>query len=89
MKPAGSTITLRCKAGGHPTPNITWLKNEEEPRRQLGEFKIQHWTLSMEDVVTSDSGRYTCMVCNELGCIHFTYIVEVVGKYGKNVVKWR
>lgn len=80
MKPAGNTITLRCKAGGYPAPNITWLKDGEVPRRMLGEIKMHAYALYMEDVVTSDSGDYTCIVCNQLGCINFTYIVDVVGK---------
>lgn len=81
MKPAGNTISLRCKAGGNPTPNITWLKNGEVPKRMLGEIKLHPYALYMEDVVTSDSGEYTCIVCNVLGCINFTYTVDVVGKY--------
>lgn len=81
MKPAGSTISLRCKAGGNPAPNITWLKDGESPKRQLGGYKMHSYNLFMEDVVTSDSGQYACIVCNQLGCINFTYIVDVVGKY--------
>lgn len=89
MKPAGNTVLLRCKAAGNPMPNITWLKDDEEPKRQLGDLKIHNWGLTMEDVVTSDSGRYTCIVCNKLGCINFTYVVDVIGKYGEDVDRRR
>ncbi|XP_068917428.1 fibroblast growth factor receptor homolog 1-like isoform X11 [Tenebrio molitor] len=81
IRPAGHMINLKCKAGGHPTPNITWYKNGSLPKRQLGEIWYQHWALILEDVVTDDTGNYTCVVCNELGCINYTYNVEVVERY--------
>ncbi|XP_068917427.1 fibroblast growth factor receptor homolog 1-like isoform X10 [Tenebrio molitor] len=81
IKPAGHMINLKCKAGGHPTPNITWYKNGSLPKRQLGEIRYQHWALILEDVVTDDTGNYTCVVCNELGCINYTYNVEVVERF--------
>jgi hypothetical protein len=81
IKPAGHMLNLKCQAGGHPTPNITWYKNGSLPKRQLGEIRYQHWALILEDVVTDDTGNYTCIVCNELGCINYTYNVEVVERY--------
>jgi hypothetical protein len=81
LKPAGHMLNLKCQAGGHPTPNITWYKNGSLPKRQLGEIRYQHWALILEDVVTDDTGNYTCIVCNELGCINYTYNVEVVGEW--------
>ncbi|XP_068917426.1 fibroblast growth factor receptor homolog 1-like isoform X9 [Tenebrio molitor] len=81
IRPAGHMINLKCKAGGHPTPNITWYKNGSLPKRQLGEIWYQHWALILEDVVTDDTGNYTCVVCNELGCINYTYNVEVVERF--------
>lgn len=82
VKPAGNMVNLKCKAGGFPTPNITWWKNDKTPpKRQLGEIRYQHWGMALEDLVTDDTGNYTCVVCNELGCINFTYSVEVIGKF--------
>ncbi|XP_044741041.1 fibroblast growth factor receptor homolog 1-like [Chrysoperla carnea] len=78
VKPAGNTITLKCPAEGNPTPNITWYKNGKEPTRQLGDFRRQKWMLIIEDIVTHDTGNYTCVLCNEWGCINFTYNVEIV-----------
>lgn len=83
VKPAGNMIVLKCKAEGNPEPNITWYKNGQIPKRQLGEIKYQHWSLRLEDLVTDDNGEYKCVVCNELGCINYTYNVDVVGKYPK------
>ena len=35
----------------------------------------------MEDLTVKDSGDYTCIVCNVLGCINFTFRVVVIGEY--------
>ncbi|RZB41638.1 fibroblast growth factor receptor -like 1-like, partial [Asbolus verrucosus] len=85
VKPAGNMIVLKCKASGNPTPNITWYKNNQTPKRHLGEIRYQHWGLWLEDLVTDDTGNYTCVVCNELGCINFTYEVEVIDGYPQNL----
>lgn len=78
VKPAGSTMRLRCLSTGNPRPNITWLKNNEEPRRDLGTAIRTKWTLRLEDLVTKDSGNYTCIVCNHLGCINHTFKVDII-----------
>lgn len=80
VKPAGSTMRLKCPAWGNPKPNITWLKNNEEPRRDLGTAIRTKWTLRLEDLVTKDSGNYTCIVCNYLGCINYTFKVDIIGE---------
>lgn len=81
VKPAGNMAQLKCRAVGHPTPNITWLKDGKPPKRHLGELKYNHWSLTLEDLVTDDKGNYTCVVCNIAGCIDFTYRVDVVERY--------
>ncbi|GAB1869188.1 Fibroblast growth factor receptor [Camponotus japonicus] len=78
VKPAGSTMRLRCPSTGNPRPSITWLKNNEEPRRDLGTAIRTKWTLRLEDLVTKDSGNYTCIVCNHLGCINHTFKVDII-----------
>lgn len=80
VKPAGSTMRLRCPSVGNPKPNITWLKNDEEPKRDLGTVIQTKWTLRLEDLVTKDSGNYTCIVCNYLGCINYTFKVDIIGE---------
>lgn len=81
VRPAGSTIKLRCPASGNPTPNITWLKNNQEPKRTLGAIVKNKWTLKLEDVVLTDKGNYTCIVCNYLSCVHHTIKVDVIGEF--------
>ncbi|XP_050314292.1 fibroblast growth factor receptor homolog 1-like isoform X1 [Anthonomus grandis grandis] len=81
VKPAGNMAQLKCKAGGNPTPNITWYKDGKVPKSPYGEYKKSHWSLTLEDLVTEDKGNYTCIVCNEVGCIDFTYRVDVVERF--------
>lgn len=89
LKPSGSSINFKCRGGGFPHPNITWTKNKEAIVRDLGHFKLGKWQLILEDLITTDSGRYECKICNYLGCKNFTYKLEVLGnedkKYNKSV----
>ncbi|XP_032663228.1 fibroblast growth factor receptor homolog 1-like isoform X2 [Odontomachus brunneus] len=81
VKPAGNMLRLRCPSVGNPRPNITWLKNNEEPRRDLGTVIRTKWTLRLEDLVPKDSGNYTCIVCNHLGCINHTFKVDILERF--------
>ncbi|XP_044003439.1 fibroblast growth factor receptor homolog 1-like isoform X1 [Aphidius gifuensis] len=78
VRPAGNMLKLRCGANGNPVPNITWLKNDEEPKRTVGSITINKWQLRIEDLIMTDSGSYNCRVCNYLGCIDHTFNVEVI-----------
>ncbi|CAG9855416.1 unnamed protein product [Phyllotreta striolata] len=81
-KPAGNFVKLNCRATGYPLPNITWFKEDKTPpTRKLGDIKTGHWSLTLEDLVSADSGNYTCLVCNVLGCINHTFEVNVVERY--------
>jgi fibroblast growth factor receptor 2 len=87
-KPSGNMIRLRCPAKGDPEPRTDWMKNGEiitkDFKRHHGEAKINgKGFLSMEDLVPSDSGNYTCIICNEYGCINFTTKLEVNGEFKK------
>ncbi|XP_014604411.1 PREDICTED: fibroblast growth factor receptor homolog 1-like isoform X1 [Polistes canadensis] len=78
VKPAGNMVRLRCPSTGNPRPNITWLKNNEEPKRSLGTIIRTKWTLRLEDLVPDDSGNYTCIVCNRIACINHTFKVDII-----------
>ncbi|KAK0096930.1 hypothetical protein PV326_003858 [Microctonus aethiopoides] len=81
VKPAGNMLRLRCPSVGNPKLNITWLKNNEEPKRTVGPISMTKWTLRVEDLVVSDGGNYTCIVCNILGCINHTFKVDVIERF--------
>ncbi|KAK9890465.1 hypothetical protein WA026_010548 [Henosepilachna vigintioctopunctata] len=88
VKPAGNMISFKCKVNGNPPPNITWYKNGKPPTRALGNLKYgqQHRTLTLEDLVTEDAGKYMCEACNKLGCINFTYTLDVVERLNSKPV---
>ncbi|XP_050498831.1 fibroblast growth factor receptor 4 isoform X2 [Diabrotica virgifera virgifera] len=82
VKPAGNMVRLTCRAEGNPKPNITWYRDDKSPpTRKLGNIKISPVSLTLEDLVPNDAGNYTCLVCNIVGCINFTFAVDVVERY--------
>ncbi|XP_073993854.1 fibroblast growth factor receptor homolog 1-like isoform X2 [Rhodnius prolixus] len=81
VKPAGHMLRLKCLSTGNPLPNITWYKNGAAPKRNLGSIRYNKYSMMFEDLVTSDSGNYTCRVCNEYGCIEFTYKLIVQERF--------
>jgi hypothetical protein len=60
---------------GNPGPNITWTKD----RNILSNVRYRQWSIEMEDTAVRDSGNYTCIVCNVIGCISFTFEVDIKG----------
>ncbi|XP_075774841.1 fibroblast growth factor receptor 4 isoform X5 [Pelodiscus sinensis] len=80
--PAGNTVKFRCPASGSPAPSIRWLKNGQEfqGEHRIGGIRLrpQHWSLVMESVVPSDRGNYTCLVENQAGSIHYSYLLDVL-----------
>ncbi|XP_047987977.1 fibroblast growth factor receptor homolog 1-like isoform X2 [Leguminivora glycinivorella] len=77
MKPAGSSIQLKCAADGNPMPNITWFKNNGSIERSYFRPKFGKWWMSLEELSKTDNGNYTCLICNELGCISHTVNLQV------------
>ncbi|XP_049276748.1 fibroblast growth factor receptor homolog 1-like isoform X1 [Anopheles funestus] len=80
-KPSGNMVRLRCPADGYPKPNITWTKDRREIERTMGQVKKVNWAIVLEDLVPQDSGFYTCIVCNRVGCIDFTTKLEVKDRF--------
>lgn len=39
------------------------------------------WGMTLEDLTKTDNGKYTCVVCNMLGCINHTTELSVHGKF--------
>ncbi|XP_045779071.1 fibroblast growth factor receptor homolog 1-like isoform X2 [Maniola jurtina] len=82
MKPAGSSIRLKCAAEGNPMPNITWYKNNGTPiSRSFFKPSYGKWSMAIDELTKADNGNYTCKVCNELGCIEHTYTLHIQERY--------
>lgn len=78
VRPAGSNLVLPCIVKANPPANITWLKNNQPPTRLLRKHIVyKKYKLSMEGVMVSDAGNYTCIAFNSQGNISYTYMVEV------------
>lgn len=79
--PASHNIRLKCKANGSKPLRYQWLKDglPSIQRRLQPRLKTNMWYLKLKDLVTVDSGRYTCVVSNALGSINHTYTLRVVG----------
>jgi len=57
---AGASVTLRCKATGYPCPVYQWVKDGMElPDGNDEELTLDH-------VKLEDSGKYNCIVSNQL-----------------------
>lgn len=64
----GDTVSLKCRASGHPTPDIVWMQNSikvplDSPRYHL----MNDGTLKIKDVNADLAGMYECMAQNVLG----------------------
>ncbi|NP_001037558.1 fibroblast growth factor receptor precursor [Bombyx mori] len=82
MKPAGSSVRFKCPAEGNPTPNITWYKNKSNPiQRTYFQPSYAKWAINLDELTKADNGNYTCVVCNELGCIEHTVVLHIQERY--------
>lgn len=77
-KPAGNMWRLKCPAFGNPCPNVTWTKDGAPIQRHWGAVRFGNWSIMLEELVTQDTGNYTCTVCNALGCVEHSTKLDVI-----------
>uniref|UniRef100_A0ABM5GDB4 Hemicentin-1 n=1 Tax=Pogona vitticeps TaxID=103695 RepID=A0ABM5GDB4_9SAUR len=64
----GYRIDLPCNAQGIPSPTITWFKNQRPILIDNGQYAVaSDGTLSISQVLLSDSGIYRCVASNIAG----------------------
>ncbi|GAB6025721.1 hypothetical protein CHUAL_011705 [Chamberlinius hualienensis] len=64
----GSTVNLRCRVSGKPTPTVTWLHNNQPVSERYGnKLMTDLGDLTMQEVKMSDAGNYQCLAINPLG----------------------
>ena len=82
--PVGNSVKLDCSADGQPRPTVTWYKDGARFLEKKGGrrhyLRRGTFLLYMEDLVPTDTGKYTCNVSNVYGWINHTYYVDVHGK---------
>ena len=90
MAPVGNSVKLDCSADGNPRPTVEWYKDGKLFKERKGgrKLSLSQWTtsLSLKDLVPSDTGSYMCNVSNLYGWINHTYKVDVHGRH-KNQCK--
>ncbi|XP_061729617.1 fibroblast growth factor receptor homolog 1-like isoform X2 [Cydia pomonella] len=83
-KDIGHSAIMTCEPKGTPTPNITWYKDNVTPVRRIhrgGVLPVTYdvWSILLNDLVTEDSGNYTCRICNPLGCTEQVHRLIITG----------
>ena len=85
----GSSLTLSCISRGSPPDTFTWRKDNDPTVLQSTSITAMDYTntgavfranYSIDNVTTSDSGTYTCIVTNPIGSNSTTVTVAVIGK---------
>ncbi|KRT85356.1 Immunoglobulin, partial [Oryctes borbonicus] len=83
----GSSVFLKCVAGGNPTPEITWeldgrrLSNND--RYQIGQYVtvngdvVSH--LNVSQIQTNDGGLYRCIASSKVGAVEHAAKINVYG----------
>ena len=61
----GENVTLLCKAGGRPTPTVTWVRALGHLSK--GKTAVLDGKLTIQNVAKADSGTYACSAKNSLG----------------------
>lgn len=66
----GKDATFFCRAMGAPTPNITWIFEENEALETSGRIQVlENGDLLIAAVRYADAGAYTCIRSNEAGSV--------------------
>ncbi|MEE6501946.1 hypothetical protein FKM82_004360 [Ascaphus truei] len=70
-------ILWECKASGRPKPSYTWLKNGQLLQSR-GRLQVEHGSLTISSVNSSDSGMYQCLAENKHGAIYSSAELRVI-----------
>jgi hemicentin len=73
----GRSIQLSCPVTGHPTPTITWLKNNAPLTIDGSKYIASGTTLTIRNLQSSDAGYYSCQAANIHGTATHTVVVLV------------
>ncbi|XP_031349288.1 protein sidekick isoform X2 [Photinus pyralis] len=75
----GKDATISCRAVGAPTPNSTWIYNEQNEVELSGRVQtLDTGDLLIAAVRESDHGLYTCIRANEAGVVRGSAYLTVL-----------
>ena len=81
----GERLTLACQAN-EATKEIRWTKDDVSVNTRANITQIgKNSTLVIEKVLTSDSGKYSCMAVNEAGFASSSVNITVTGNNDSNI----
>ena len=83
----GDSLTLSCTSRGSPPDIFTWRKDSDSIKQSTNINTVTYTNTSavfradysINNVITSDSGTYTCTVTNPIGSDNKTMTVNVIG----------
>ena len=75
-------FTLSCCVQGYPKPRITWLKNNKPLPTNRDQYTLQNdnQELTIERLLSRDSGEYTCIAINIHGVSNYTIFMDIRGE---------
>ncbi len=76
LVPVGDNLILSCDYDAVPTPDVTWLFDEQELQATSAANRSE---LLLTAVAVEDGGVYTCMAVNLLGQDSVTITVVIQG----------
>lgn len=83
----GDPLVLECKVDGHPTPGVTWLKDDkaldtsdERVKLKANGDGVENGTLRIENLDFEDRADYVCLAENSYGFHNSTILVRVKDK---------
>ncbi|XP_060793464.1 basement membrane-specific heparan sulfate proteoglycan core protein isoform X6 [Neoarius graeffei] len=74
----GETLRLYCRAGGSPSPGLTWKKRGGTLPPQARTERTDYGTLLIPDMKISDAGTYLCIGTNAIGSSEAVIEVTVI-----------
>ena len=80
--PVGHDAKIACSADGSPKPTVTWYKNGKKLKYMPDGFTPltpSSFVITFSVIRPGYSGKYKCVVSNEVGNISFEYTVKVKG----------
>lgn len=83
----GETVSFRCSAYGNPSPTFEWTVDGELIPK-IRRFSTRNYDspegdvislLNISDVITEDSGEYTCTAKNRVGTVSHSARLNIYG----------
>ncbi|XP_073838880.1 breathless [Musca autumnalis] len=80
IKQNGDNVAFNCIPLTPSSVNITWLYNNSPIKIDKTRTVFKKWSLSITHLEPSDSGTYTCQLCNNIGCVYRSTQLSVISR---------